>query len=107
MLPPASPGCDASPKTTYGQLAEILRTRADLSETLCATYVSPGVKVDAGGFVIVGRHVHKVPGWQPDGPEYAKAKIALASAAFTVASLMPAGEQRGIVEKSVASSLMA
>ncbi len=75
--------------------------------TLCATYVSPGVKVDAGGFMIVGGHLIRVPGWQPDGVEFAKAKVAMTSAAFALASLMPAGEQRGVVEKAVAGSLKA
>lgn len=77
----------------------------DVHVTLCATYVSPGVKVDAGGFVIVGGHLIRVPGWQPNGPEFAKAKIAMASAAFTITSLMPAGEHREAVEKAVAGAL--
>ena len=34
---------------------------------LVATYVSPGVKVDAGGFVIINGKIVKVP---PRGPEY-------------------------------------
>ncbi len=75
--------------------------------TLCATYVSPGVKVDAGGFIIVGGHLIKVPGWRPDGAEFAKGKIAIASAAFTMASFMPAGEQREAAEKAVAGTLKA
>lgn len=47
---------------------------------------------DAGGVIIVGGHIHGVNGCQPHGPEHAKAKIALVSAAFTLASLIPAGE---------------
>jgi hypothetical protein len=50
------------------------------------------VKADAGGVIIIGGHIHGVNGCQPHGPEYAKAKIALVSAAFTLASLIPAGE---------------
>jgi hypothetical protein len=86
---------------------KLVRECPEVQVTLCATYVSPGVKVDAGGFVIVGGHVVKVPGWQPDGPEFAKAKIAMTSAAFTIASLIPAGERREVVEKAVAGSLRA
>ena len=75
--------------------------------TLCATYVSPGVKGDWGGFMIVGGRIIRVPGWQPDGPEMAKAKIATASAAFTMASMISAEEERAVAEKAVASTLKA
>ncbi len=72
---------------------------------LCATYVSPGVGRDAGGFIILGGRLIRVPGWTPDSPDFAKAKLAVASAALAIASLMPVGAERTEVEASVLNSL--
>ena len=77
----------------------------DTHAILCATYVSPGVGTDAGGFMIVGGHLIKVPGWQPDGMEFTKSKVAVAAAAFAITSLMPAGVERDEAERLVAKSL--
>ena len=87
-------------------MQKLVRECPEIHLTLCATYVSPGVKVDAGGFIIVGGRIIKVPGWQPDSAEFAKAKIAMASAAFTITSSMPAAE-RGAAEQAVARTLKA
>jgi hypothetical protein len=48
---------------------------------LVATYVSPGVKVDAGGFVIINGKIVKVP---PRGPEYRQLQAALDAIAARV-----------------------
>ena len=34
---------------------------------LAASFVSPGVKVDGGGFIIIGGRVIPVPPWDPEG----------------------------------------
>ena len=83
----------------FDDLGKFALKYADINYELCATYVSPGVTVDAGGFIIIGGHLVKVPGWQPDGMESNKANIAVASAALTITSLMPAGEERQKAEK--------
>lgn len=83
------------------ELENISREYHGRDYILCATYVSPGVKVDAGGFIIVGGRVIHVPGWTPDNAEFAKAKLALGSAALAMASLMPAGPERTEVETSI------
>jgi len=71
----------------------------DVNVDLCATYVSPGVLVDAGGFMIVGGHLIRVPGWNPTAIEFTRSKVAVESASFTIASQIPAKAEREKVEK--------
>jgi hypothetical protein len=78
---------------------------SDINYDLCATYISPGIARDSGGFIILGGRLIRVPGWKPDSPEFAKAKVAVASAALAIASLMPPGEERTEVETSLFKSL--
>jgi len=78
---------------------------SDISYDLCATYVSPGIARDGGGFIILGGRLIRVPGWKPGSPEFAKAKIAVANAALTIASLMPPGEERTEIETALFKSL--
>ena len=37
-----------------------------IEKGVVASYVSPGVKVDGGGFIIVNGKIIKVPPWGPD-----------------------------------------
>lgn len=46
-----------------------------------ATYVSPGVKVDGGGFIIINGKLVKVP---PRGPAYRQLQAALDAVAARV-----------------------
>ena len=36
-------------------------------ETATASYVSPGVLVDGGGFIVIGGKIIPVPPWNPEG----------------------------------------
>ena len=71
---------------------------------LCGTWVGPHPE-DGGGTMIFGGHLIKVGGWKPDGMEFAKSKVAVASAALTITSLMPEGEDRKSAEQTVIRSL--
>jgi len=78
---------------------------SDINCDVCATFISPGVAREAGGFIICGGRLIRVPGWKPDSPEFAKAKVAVANAALAIASLMPPGEERAEVEAALFRSL--
>jgi hypothetical protein len=78
---------------------------SDVKCDLCATFISPGVGREAGGFIISGGRLIRVPGLKPDSPEFARAKVAVANAALTIASLMPPGEERTELETSLFNSL--
>ena len=69
-----------------------------------ASFVSPGVMVDGGGFVIVNGHVHIVPPRGPKEVEFNKAKLAVGLAAMNLAVLLPE-TQNLEVEKIVFESL--
>lgn len=86
-------------------LDKLAREYPEVHTILCATYVSPGVGIDAGGFMIVGGHLIRVPGWQPEGMEVTKSKVAVVAAAFAITSLMPAGVERAEAERLVSKSL--
>jgi hypothetical protein len=85
----------------FEELQGLIKKFPEINIDLCATYVSPGVLVDAGGFVIVGGHIHRVPGWNPEGTEFAKGKVAVTAAATTIASLIKEPATRKEVETTV------
>ncbi|HET6935655.1 MAG TPA: hypothetical protein VFI72_12505 [Candidatus Angelobacter sp.] len=69
-----------------------------------ASFVSPGVKVDGGGFVIVNGHIHIVPPRGPKDPELNKAKLSVGVAALDLGFLLPEKEKLE-VEKFVFETL--
>jgi hypothetical protein len=71
---------------------------------IAASIVSPGVKVDGGGFVIVNGHIHIVPPRGPRDMEFNKAKLAVGLAALNLGVLLPE-TQKLEVEKIVFESL--
>lgn len=71
---------------------------------IIASFVSPGVKVDGGGFVIVNGHVHIVPPRGPKDAEFNKAKLAVGLAAMNLGVLLPE-TQKLEIEKIVFESL--
>jgi hypothetical protein len=78
---------------------------SDINCDLCAMFISPTVAPDAGGFILSGGRLLRVPGCKPDSPEFGKAKVAVANAALTIASLMPPGKERTELERSLFNRL--
>ena len=75
-----------------------------MKNAIVASYVSPGVKVDGGGFVIVNGHVHIVPPRGPKDFEFNKAKLAVGVAAMDLSVMLPETKKLEI-EKNVFESL--
>jgi hypothetical protein len=78
---------------------------ADIKCDVCATFISPGAAREAGGFILSGGRLIRVPECKPDSPEFARAKVAMANAALTIASLLPPGKERTELERSLFNSL--
>ncbi len=68
---------------------------------LVAIYVSPGVLGDAGGFMIVGGKIIKIP---PRGPAYQKI-VAASYLLGQTEGLKDAGDIRGLAQKMLESGI--
>ncbi len=56
---------------------------------IVASYISPGVKEGAEGFIIVNGHGYHIPPRGPDDADFLRARMAVAVASFDMASLVP------------------
>ncbi len=91
-------------ETFMTDLEKVFEKHPIAKTAIVASFVSPGVKVDGGGFVIVNGRIVPVPPRGPKDPEFNKAKLAIALAAMNLASVLPESQLQQI-EKVVFDSL--